>query len=89
MKYTVGIQNFEDLHKAGYCYVDKTALIIPLNRGWKILLPEPTQTLRKKPAPFHTRRLFEGKKELEQLEQNWTAYLVLHLDMNAQKIRFP
>lgn len=26
-KYPVGIQNFEDLRKEGYCYVDKTELI--------------------------------------------------------------
>lgn len=29
-KYPVGIQNFEDLRKAGYCYVDKTALVYRL-----------------------------------------------------------
>lgn len=38
---------------------------------------------------------FEGKKELfrglaiEQLEQDWTAYPVLHLDLNAQKYDTP
>ena len=34
-KYPVGIQNFEDLRKAGYCYVDKTKLMYQLVQSGK------------------------------------------------------
>ena len=41
--YPIGIQNFEDLRKKDYIYVDKTALIysidIPADKYWKVLFP--------------------------------------------------
>ena len=94
-KYPVGIQNFEDLRKAGYCYVDKTALVYRLVEDGKYYFLSRPRRFGKSLLLSTLEAYFEGKKELfrglaiEQLEQDWTAYPVLHLDLNAQKIRFP
>lgn len=89
--YPIGIQNFESLRKDGYFYVDKTALIYQLaNTGRYYFLSRPRR-FGKSLLLSTLQAYFEGKKELftglamEQLEQNWTKYPVLHLDLNARK----
>lgn len=90
-KLPIGIQSFEFLRSEGYLYVDKTALIYRL-----VMMGNPYFFIR--PRRFGKSLLlstleayFKGKKELfeglaiEQLEQNWFEYPVLHLDLNAEK----
>ena len=89
--YPIGIQNFESLRKDGYFYVDKTALVYELaNTGRYYFLSRPRR-FGKSLLLSTLQAYFEGKKELftglamERLEQNWTKYPVLHLDLNARK----
>lgn len=94
-KYPVGIQNFEDLRKEGYCYVDKTELMYQLVQSGKYYFQSRPRRFGKSLLLSTIQAYFEGKKELfrglavEQLEQEWNTYPVLHLDLNAQKYDTP
>ena len=91
MKYPVGIQNFEDLRKEGYCYVDKTELMYQLVQSGKYYFLSRPRRFGKSLLLSTIQAYFEGKKELfhglavEQLEQEWNTYPILHLDLNARK----
>ena len=89
MKYPIGIQNFESLRNDGYVYVDKTALIYRLvNEGRYYFLSRPRR-FGKSLLISTLEAYLSGKKELfkglaiEQLEKDWTEYLILHLDLNV------
>ena len=90
-KYPVGIQNFEDLRKEGYCYVDKTELMYQLVQSGKYYFLSRPRRFGKSLLLSTIQAYFEGKKELfhglavGQLEQEWNTYPVLHLDLNARK----
>lgn len=94
-KYPVGIQNFEDLRKEGYCYVDKTELMYQLVQSGKYYFLSRPRRFGKSLLLSTIQAYFEGKKELfrglavERLEQEWNTYPVLHLDLNAQKYDTP
>ncbi|MBR2231990.1 MAG: ATP-binding protein [Prevotella sp.] len=90
-RYPVGIQTFSRIISDGYIYVDKTDLMWQLahlspyvflsrpRRFGKSLL---SSTLR---SFFEGRKdLFEGLKAME-LEREWKAYPVLHLDLSTAK----
>lgn len=90
MKYPIGIQSFEDLRENGYVYVDKTSLIYRLvHTGKYYFLSRPRRfgkslTVSTLEAYFKgKKRLFEGL-QIESLEKEWTAYPVLHLDLNSR-----
>lgn len=89
MKYPIGIQNFESLRNDGYVYVDKTALIYRLvNEGRYYFLSRPRR-FGKSLLISTLDAYLSGKKELfkglaiEQLEKDWTEYLIFHLDLNV------
>ena len=89
MKYPIGIQNFESLRNDGYVYVDKTALIYRLvDEGRYYFLSRPRR-FGKSLLISTLEAYLSGKKELfkglaiEQLEQDWTEYLIFHLDLNV------
>lgn len=90
-KYPIGIQTFSRLIREGYIYIDKTDLVWQLahyatfvfmsrpRRFGKSLL---TSTLE---SYFRgERELFEGLKIMP-LEQEWTQYPVLRLDLSMAK----
>ena len=87
-KLPLGIQNFEELRRGGYLYVDKTDMLWQIANGDKYnYLSRPrrfgksllTSALH---CYFDGRRdLFEGLK-IMQLETGWTARPVIHLSMN-------
>lgn len=90
-KLPIGIQNFEDLRSRGFLYVDKTALVYQLvTMGKPYFLSRPRR-FGKSLLISTLEAYFEGKKELfkglaiEKLEQDWIAYPVLHMDLNAEK----
>lgn len=90
-KLPIGIQSFEFLRSEGYLYVDKTALIYRLvTKGKPYFLSRPRR-FGKSLLLSTLEAYFKGKKELfeglaiEQLEQNWFEYPVLHLSLNAEK----
>ena len=90
-QYPIGIQNFEKIRKDGYLYVDKTALIYQMVKtGCYYFLSRPRR-FGKSLLISTLEAYFQGKKEqfkglaMEQLEQNWLEYPILHLDLNAER----
>lgn len=90
-KLPIGIQSFEFLRSEGYLYVDKTALIYRLATMGKPYFLSRPRRFGKSLLLSTLEAYFQGKKELfqglaiEQLEQNWFEYPVLHLNLNAEK----
>ena len=90
-KLPIGIQTFSDIRTQGYLYVDKTALVWKIaNTGKPFFLSRPRR-FGKSLLLSTFEAYFEGKKELfeglaiEQLEEKWEKYPILHLDLNAEK----
>ena len=95
MLYPIGIQNFEDLRRNEYVYVDKTHHIHRLATTGKYYFLSRPRRFGKSLLMSTMEAYFKGKKELfkglamEQLEKDWTEYPVLHLDMNGSKYMYP
>lgn len=88
MLYPIGIQNLEDIHRGGYVYVDKTALIYKLASTGKYYVLGRPRRFGKSLLISTMEAYFQGKKELfdglavASLEKNWIEYPVLHLDFS-------
>ena len=88
--YPIGIQNFEDLRKKGYIYVDKTALIYQLVATGKYYFLSRPRRFGKSLLISTLEAYFSGKRELfaglemEKLEKEWIEYPVLHMDLNTR-----
>ena len=91
MLYPIGIQNFEDLRRNEYVYVDKTHHIHRLATTGKYYFLSRPRRFGKSLLVSTMEAYFKGEKELfeglalEQLEKDWTEYPVLHLDLNGSK----
>ncbi len=96
-KLPIGIQDFENLRKEGYLYVDKTEYIYRLvNSGKPYFLSRPRR-FGKSLFLSTLRAYFEGKKELfaglklEKLEEEnqdpWQEYPVFYFDFNKKNFR--
>ena len=90
-KFPIGIQSFKSLRQDNYLYVDKTALVYELaNSGKPFFLSRPRR-FGKSLLLSTLEAYFRGQKELfkglaiEELEEEWLTYPVLHLDLNARK----
>ena len=89
MLYPIGIQNFEDLRRNEFVYVDKTHHIYSLVSTGKYYFLSRPRRFGKSLLVSTMEAYFRGKKELfeglamEQLEKDWTEYPVLHLDFNG------
>lgn len=89
--YPVGIQNFEEIRKGNYSYIDKTALVYKLVQSGKYYFLSRPRRFGKSLLLSTLESYFQGKKELfrglaiEKLEKEWKEYPVLHLDLNTQK----
>lgn len=88
--YPVGIQDFEKLRKEGAIYVDKTDLIYQLTRKYYVFLSRPRR-FGKSLLSSTLKYYFQGRRDLfqglaiEQLEQEWMEYPVLHFDLSTAK----
>ena len=88
--YPIGIQNFEDLRKKDYIYVDKTALIYLLVSTGKYYFLSRPRRFGKSLLISTLEAYFSGKRELfaglemEKLEKKWIEYPVLHMDLNTR-----
>ena len=84
MKYPIGIQNFGEVRRGGYAYVDKTALM------WK-MVSEGKYYFLSRPRRFGKSLLlstleafFSGERELfnglyvDKVEWDWQEYPILH-----------
>ena len=95
MLYPIGIQNFEDLRRGGYVYIDKTEKIYDLFSTGKYYFLSRPRRFGKSLLVSTMEAYFEGKRELfeglaiEKLEKDWTRYPVLHLDLNIGKYDSP
>ena len=93
MLYPIGIQNFESLRKDGFAYVDKTELIYQIaSTGRYYFLGRPRR-FGKSLLISTMEAYFQGKKDLfkglalEKLENEWTEYPVLHLDLSGKEYK--
>ena len=91
-RYPIGTQTFSVLRERGDIYVDKTAYIYRLAHGnTRYFFLSRPRRFGKSLLVSTMRAYFEGKKELfeglaiEQLEEEWTEYPVLHFDMSTAK----
>ena len=91
MKYPIGIQNFGEVRRGGYAYVDKTALIYKMASEGKYYFLSRPRRFGKSLLLSTMESYFSGEKELfrglamERLEQEWTAHPILHIDLNTEK----
>ena len=91
-RYPVGIQDFEKLRTKKCVYVDKTDLVYRLAQKDYIFLSRPRR-FGKSLLSSTLKYYFQGRKDLfqslaiEQLEQEWKEYPVLHFDLSTAKNR--
>ena len=91
MKYPIGIQNFGEVRRDGYAYVDKTALMYKLVSEGKYYFLSRPRRFGKSLFLSTLEAYFEGQKELfeglavSRLETEWLCHPILHLDLNTEK----
>ena len=91
MKYPIGIQNFGEIRRDGYAYVDKTALMYKLISEGKYYFLSRPRRFGKSLFLSTLEAYFDGEKELfeglavSQVEREWVKHPILHLDLNAAK----
>ena len=90
-KYPIGIQTFSELIRGGYLYVDKTDLIWQMAHYSKFVFLSRPRRFGKSLLTSTLESYFKGEKELFEglkmmdMEQEWTAYPVLHIDLSTVK----
>ena len=93
MKYPIGIQNFEDLRRNGYKYVDKTNFVYKLADEGKYYFLSRPRRFGKSLFLSTLEAYFQGKKELFEglaiydLETEWKKYSIFHIDLNTANFR--
>ena len=93
MKYPIGIQNFEDLRRNGYKYVDKTNFAYKLADEGKYYFLSRPRRFGKSLFLSTLEAYFQGKKELFKglaiydLETEWKKYPIFHIDLNTANFR--
>ena len=93
MKYPIGIQNFGEIRKKGFAYVDKTALIYKLADEGKYYFLSRPRRFGKSLLLSTIEAYFQGKKELFEglalydLEDKWEHHPILHLDLNSREYK--
>lgn len=93
MKYPIGIQDFEDLQRNGYAYVDKTNFVYKLADEGKYYFLSRPRRFGKSLFLSTLEAYFQGKKELFKglaiydLETDWKKYPIFHIDLNTANFR--
>lgn len=93
MKYPIGIQDFEDLQRNGYAYVDKTNFVYKLADEGKYYFLSRPRRFGKSLFLSTLEAYFQGKKELFKglaiydLETEWKKYPIFHIDLNTANFR--
>ena len=89
MLYPIGIQSFKEVREGGYAYVDKTSLVYQITHSGKYFFLSRPRRFGKSLILSTIEAYFEGRKELfeglaiAELEKDWNAYPVIHIDMNT------
>ncbi len=90
-RYPVGIQTFSEIIKGNYLYIDKTDLVWEMTRMKYVFLSRPRRFGKSLLATTldsyfkGQKELFEGLKIME-LETEWEAYPVIHVDLSVAKV---
>lgn len=93
MKYPIGIQDFEDLQRNGYAYVDKTNFVYKLADEGKYYFLSRPRRFGKSLFLSTLEAYFQGKKELFEglaiydFETEWKKYPIFHIDLNTANFR--
>ena len=93
MKYPIGIQDFGNVRRDGYAYVDKTALMYKMVSEGKYYFLSRPRRFGKSLFLSTLAAYFSGQKELfqglavEKMEKDWTKYPILHLDLNSREYK--
>ena len=93
MKYPIGIQNFGEIRRDGYVYVDKTALAYKMISEGKYYFLSRPRRFGKSLLLSTFEAFFGGEKELFEglevcdLEKEWTVHPILHLDLNSREYK--
>lgn len=89
--YPVGIQTFSEIIREGYVYIDKTDLMWHMQYKRKYIFLSRPRRFGKSLLSSTLHSFFEGSKELfaglkvMSLENEWTTYPVIHLDLSSAK----
>ena len=90
-RYPVGIQTFSEIIRGGYVYVDKTDQVWQLAHYAKYIFMSRPRRFGKSLLASTLESYFQGEKELFEglkimpLEQEWTRYPVIRLDLSLAK----
>ena len=93
MKYPIGIQDFGNVRRDGYAYVDKTALMYKMVSEGKYYFLSRPRRFGKSLFLSTLAAYFSGQKELfqglavEKMEKDWTEHPILHLDLNSREYK--
>ncbi len=93
MKYPIGIQDFGNVRRDGYAYVDKTALMYKMVSEGKYYFLSRPRRFGKSLFLSTLAAYFSGQKELfqglavEKMEKDWTKHPILHLDLNSREYK--
>ena len=88
-RYPIGVQTFKDIIQTGSVYVDKTAVIYRMVSAGKFFFLSRPRRFGKSLLCSTLQSYFEGRRELfrglamERLEQEWTSYPVLRIDLST------
>lgn len=88
-RYPIGVQTFEKIIDTGCVYVDKTAIVHHLAHDGSFFFLSRPRRFGKSLLCSTLQAYFEGRRELfrglamERLEQDWTVYPVLRIDLST------
>jgi len=91
MKYPIGIQNFGEVRRDGYAYVDKTALMYKMVSEGKYYFLSRPRRFGKSLMISTLEAFFCGERELfkglyvDGTEWDWQQHPIMHLDLNTSK----
>ena len=93
IKYPIGIQNFRDLRRNGYIYVDKTEYVWRLATTGKYYFLSRPRRFGKSLLVSTLEAYFRGWRELfdglaiSGLETSWDSYPIFHLDLSGENYK--
>lgn len=95
MKYPIGIQNFGEVRRGEYVYVDKTAWMWKMIDEGKYYFLSRPRRFGKSLMVSTLEAFFSGERELfkglfaDTVEWDWQQYPIMHLDLNTDKYDTP
>ena len=93
MKYPIGIQDFGEVRRGGYVYVDKTRQMWKMVSEGKYYFLSRPRRFGKSLMVSTLEAFFAGKRELfkglyvDGVEWDWQEYPILHLDLNTRNFK--